>query len=334
MDFEKTYQHEQRFLAITSLYPEEFDILFEAFEPRWRQEYKHFTFRGNRRKKPLTSKQLESPTKTLPTNRLKLFFVLYLYKVNPLQDVAGATFEMDQGQVSRWKNVLTPVLLQALKDLKLNAARNTEELIRLFRDRQRSKPEAEQSQSLHLDATERTIQRNSDYETQKNDYSKKQADHTVKNSVICDEHQFVHFLGPTWRGAVHDKKMIDNEITDLNHTVMENQWLSKDLGYQGYQPEGVHLLEPFKASSNNPISETEKQFNQWISSIRVVVEDAIGGTKRLRSAFERIRKFSTQKADQIIQVATGLHNLRVSKRKDSYTASASCVRAQLLILNT
>lgn len=43
MKFDKIYQHDTQFLSVTSLLPEEFDVLCEAFKPRWMQWYKHFT---------------------------------------------------------------------------------------------------------------------------------------------------------------------------------------------------------------------------------------------------------------------------------------------------
>lgn len=284
MKFDKIYQHDTQFLSVTSLLPEEFDVLFEAFKPRWMQWYKHFTFRTKRRNMPLTVKQLYSPTKTLPSDERKLFFILYLYKVNPLQDIAAATFDMEQSQVSKWRKVLTPILLQSLEDLGLQAARSTEDLIRLFRSRQRQQDDAQpppqrDGNSLHLDATERPIQRNLDYATQKHDYSGKQGGHTAKNSVICDEQQFIHYVGPTWRGAIHDKAMIEGELPDFSAACFDQLWLSKDSGYQGYQPPGVHLLEPYKAFRNRPLTNIRKEMNAWISSIRVVVENAIGGMK-------------------------------------------------------
>lgn len=331
MKFDKVYRHDKQFLSITSLLPEEFDALFKAFEPRWLQWYKHFTSRMTRRNKPLTARQMHSTTKTLSSSQRKLFFILYLYKVNPLQDVAAATFEMDQGQVSKWRKILTPVLLQSLQDLGLQAARDTEGLTRLFRGRQRDRRDRPEGggDSLHLDATERPIQRNRDYSTQKHDYSGKRGGHTVKDSVLCDEEQFVHYVGPTWRGAIHDKAMIEGELPDFGAACFDQMWLSKDSGYQGYRPEGVHLLEPDKAFRNRPLTGIQKEMNAWISSIRVVVEDAIGGMKRLRAASETIRKFSSGKADQIIRVASGLHNLRVRSRQQTYTLATSCVRANL-----
>lgn len=56
----------------------------------------------------------------------------------------------------------------------LQAARSAEELVGLFRSRQRQKSAENRSESLHLDATECPIERNLDYSTQKHDYSGKQ----------------------------------------------------------------------------------------------------------------------------------------------------------------
>lgn len=332
MDFDKLHHRQEQFLALTSLYPSEFDLLFKAFLPRWEQWFKHHNFQQKRRAKPLTAKQLARPTTTLPTPEEKLFFVLYLYKTHPLQQTAAATFDMSQAQVSRWKKVLTPLLVRTLRDLDLHAAENTEELIDLFRRRQQQAPVERRAESLHLDATERTIQRNLDYATQKLDYSGKQRVHTIKNSVVCDERQFVHFVGPTWRGAMHDKSMIAEELPGLDHPVFDELWLSKDSGYQGYDPPGVHLLASLKAFRNHPLTPEDQKWNSWVGSIRVVVENAISGIKRLRACAERHRKFLQHRAHQTIRIATGLHNLRVQYRPDSYLKADSCVCANLFSL--
>ncbi|MEL7422723.1 MAG: transposase family protein [Bacteroidota bacterium] len=329
MMFEKAYSNDKQFLALTSLLPNEFDLLFTAFEPRWLKWYKHYDFRMKRRQKPLSARQLSRPTKTLATNKLKLFFVLYLYKVNPLQEAAALTFEMNQGQVSRWRKVLTPIVLHCLEDLDFQAARDAGQLIHLFRNRQNKRQDTQRSESLHLDATERPIERNLDYNTQKCDYSGKQHDHTVKNSVVCDEFQFIHFLGDTWRTTVSDATIITQEIPKLTAPCFDQLWLSKDAGYQGYRPNGVHLLEQSKGFRANPLNTIQKEMNSWISSIRVVVENAINGMKRLRATKDRLRGFCLKKADQIIALAAGLHNLRVHCRINSYTLDTPCVRANL-----
>lgn len=277
---------------------------------------------------------MNSPTKTLRSSRQKLFFILYFFKVNPLQEVAAATFVMNQSQISRWRKVLTPILLAALKDMGLHAARNTDELTRLFRSRQRQTEPSDQVGSFHLDATERPIERNLDHTAQKNDYSGKQHGHTTKNTVICDEKQFVHYVGPTWRGAVHDKAMVDMEELDLSAAEFNELWFSKDSGYQGYRiPGQVHHIEPYKAFRGKPLTAIQKEMNKWISPIRVIVENAIGGIKRVRLGAEKLRHFIQDKADQIIDVATALHNFRVRHRQ-GYAQPHTCMHAILTPFHT
>ena len=61
--------------------------------------------------------------------------------------------------------------------------------------------------------------------------------------MVCDEFQFIHFAGFTYRGAISDKAMIEEELPDfkgLEHPFLP---LTKDKGYQGYNPEGVYIFE-------------------------------------------------------------------------------------------
>ena len=175
------------------------------------------------------------------------------------------------------------------------------------------------------------MQRNTDQEAQKFDYSGKKGGHTLKNSVLPDEFQFVHFAGFTHRGAIHDKTMAKDEIPDLNVLKEYELWFSKDKAYQGYQPEGVNFLEPFKAKRNHPLKDWQKRFNKWVSSIRICSEHAICGIKRCRILKEKLRYFDSTFRNQIFLVACGLHNLRVTRRKTSYANGASRIRARMSI---
>lgn len=333
MNAKKIYNNPIQFLAITSLKAEEFDLLLPPFIHRWQQWYKHYDFKMKRRKKPLSATTAQAVTKTLTSDMEKLFFILYIFKSNPLQQVAAATFDMDQGQVSKWIKVLLPILAAAIKDLHLQPARNMEELISLFRDRQQrddiDPQQNTQVQTLNADATERPIGRSVDYEVQRKDYSGKQKQHTVKNTVVCDEYQFIHFLGPTWRGAIHDKRMVEQELPDWSDLDIADIWLTKDTGYLGYNPTGVILLEPFKALRNNPLTDLKKQINTQVSSIRTVVEHAIGGMKRLRLVSEKWRSSVGQRIDKAMCIAAGLHNLRIVHRKSSYIDAYARTGARL-----
>jgi len=160
------------------------------------------------------------------------------------------------------KSVVEPILEQTIIDLHLQPAQTMDELIKLFRLRQEknTKSQCGSVESLYLDVTERRIGRSCDYETQAKGYSGKQGTHTIKDSVINDEWQFIHFAGQTFRGAIHDKKMVTIELPNLSALSKWSLFFSKDKAYQKYEPEGVQCLAPFKATRNNPLNNVQIKF--------------------------------------------------------------------------
>ena len=331
MDVQKLLKNKKQFLALTTLEVEEFEELLPYFSARWRQFIKHFDFRKKRRKKPLTGPQIENATQLLKLDLEKLFFVLYFFKNGHIQESLAAQFQMNQGHISRWIKLLLPILEKSIKDLHLQPARSMPELVKLFRNRQRNDTlsNCESAESLHLDARERMIQRNVDSKAQKQDYSGKKGTHTVKNSVINDEYQFIHFVGLTFPGPTSDKVMADLELSDFSMLQKWKLWLTKDKGYQGYQPQGVHLLEPFKAARNKPLTDLQKEYNSWLSSIRIVGEHVMSGIKRCRIVKDELRYFSATFRDKLFLIACGLHNFRVTRRKNTYNQGALYVRARI-----
>ena len=59
----------------------------------------------------------------------------------------------------------------------------------------------------------------------------------------------------------------------------------------------------------------EKVLNRIFSSVRVVVEHSIGGVKRCRIVKDILRLTKEGISDRVMEIACGLHNLRVSFRK-------------------
>jgi len=339
MDIAKIYENPKQFQTITGLTTDEFATLLGPFTHRWQQWYKHHDFGMRRRRKPLSARAYQNNTRTLPTVIDKLFFILYVYKNNPLQQTSAATFHMDQGQVSKWVKILPSILEEALKDLGLQPARDADGLARSFRYGSQSVQDQDEIQTLNLDVTERPIGRSTDHQTQRHDYSGKQKQHTVKNSVLCDrrpgdEYRYIHFLGDTWRGAIHDKKMADYELPHFQMEGLDQLWLAKDTAYESYCPEGITLLEPFRARRNKPLTQLQKKINTWVSSVRIVVEHAIGGLKRLRIVSEKWRSRVDGRLDQAINIAAGLHNLRTVMRRTSYQGATSRKRARLEIFRS
>jgi hypothetical protein len=321
MNINKILDTPTQLIALTSLTRNEFDKFFPIFKEEWRKWYKHYDFHFKRRTKPLTAIQIQTPTRTLPAVKDKLFFVLFPFKNNHLQQALAAAFDMEQSQVSIWLKVLEPLLQITLKKMGINPARNADELAKMFRSRQdenNTKIDKPKVRTMSADGTDRTIGRSTDYEIQKLYYSGKHHQHGVKNTIIADEYQFVHFVGCTFPGARHDKAIADEEIADFTDECYRDIWLAKDSGYQGFQPAGVHLLEPFKATKNNPLNQFQKDFNHWVSRVRITVENAIGSIKRCRLVKEKWRGKILERIDRCMEIAAGLHNLRIVTRKTTY----------------
>lgn len=333
LNIEKILNNERQFKALTSLTLEEFEALLRPFRHRWYQYHKHYTILGKRRKKPSSARAYQNNTRTLSTVETKLLFILLFFKTNSIQQQLAAEFDMDQGHVSRWIGLLLPLLHQAIVDCHCQAAHNMDELIRLFRQRQAPPPndqgQSQDIQVLNLDVTARPIGRKVDDEAQKVDFSSKHHGHRIKNTVLCDEYQFIHFVGPTWHGSTHDKAMAVEELPHLGPLKCYNLWLGKDKGYQGYQPKGVHLLEPIRAARGRPLTKFDKEYNAWVNSIRTVVEHAISGIKRLALLAQPMRYWRHRLRDQFFQIGCGLHNLRVRFRRHAYARGAARMRASL-----
>ncbi len=58
----------------------------------------------------------------------------------------------------------------------------------------------------------------------------------------------------------------------------------------------------------------ERWLNRIISGVRIVVEHAIAGVKRCRIVRDVLRLRRAGISDRVMEVACGLHNLRVSCR--------------------
>lgn len=59
----------------------------------------------------------------------------------------------------------------------------------------------------------------------------------------------------------------------------------------------------------------DKLLNGILASGRVVVEHVIAGVKRCRIVKEELRLTSAGISDRVMEIACGLHNLRVSYRR-------------------
>ena len=138
----------------------------------------------------------------------------------------------------------------------------------------------------------------------------------MKNMTLCDATQYVHFLSATEGGRMHDKKLADEYALRLP----AGSVLRQDLGLLGHAPAGVVVEMPHKKPPKRALTFSQRLYNHLLSPLRVVIEHAHSGIKRLRMAQDPLRLRGEWVRDTVMAVACGLHNLRVVSPQRAYLA--------------
>jgi len=310
--YENLKDKPKAFRAFTGLDLEEFQILLQAFTVAWERytqqhylppEVRQRDYGGGRKARLATCEE-------------KLLFILVYVKTYPLQEVLAFHFDMSQGQACHWIHVLSEVLRLALGELGRLPERDPQkvkELLETYMDESQQYEAATEleMENFAIDGTERQRQRPKDQEKQRRFYSGKKKTHTVKNNLIVTlGKRRVEYLGCTWEGKKHDKKICDEE----GHEFPEGSTLYKDTGYQGYEPAGVHTRQPKKKPRGGELTIEEKEQNSLISRIRIIIEHVICGVKRCRIVKDVFRNTRDRFADIVMEIACGLHNFRTAYR--------------------
>lgn len=288
------------FLALTGYTRKEFDALLLHFETAFLTRMRTHCVDGKPRSKRRYSSYRNSP---LPHITDKLFFILVYLKTNSLQTIQGVLFALTQPKANQWIYCLLPLVQQALTATGEMPARTMDEVVW----------ESEATLYFH-DGTERPIQRPRDATEQRQHYSGKKKQHTVKNNVLNDAECKIRFLSVTAEGKKHDKKLADESAYHLP----AGSQLVQDTGFQGFTVPEVHIVQPKKKPRGQLLSDLDKHCNQWIGSLRVRAEHAIGGVKRYRIVKERIRNWKVGFKDTVLAICCGPHNFRLNFRPWHY----------------
>ena len=231
----------------------------------------------------------------------KLFFILLYLKCYPTFDLAGLLYGVDRSQTQRWVKVLLPVLEEVLGwQLVLPQRRigTLEEFIQHF-------PAVK---DVFVDGTERPVQRPQQAKAQREHYSGKQKDHTLKNLIVSDEHKRILCLTPTKPGARQDYYRFKQ--SGLGEVIPDDVGVWVDLGFVGIAKDYPRLgvVIPHKSSKNHPLTPLQKAENRVISALRIYIEHAIAGVKRFRCLTDPYRNKGIVLADKFMLIACGLWN--------------------------
>lgn len=231
----------------------------------------------------------------------KLIFILMYVKIYPTYDVLSALIGMDRAQCCRWTHILLPALEEALNYQVTLPDRK----IASMDEFKRQYPNL---QDVFIDGMERPIQRKGTPKSQRKHYSGKKKQETRKNIVLTDENRQILCLSNTKRGRRHDKRLSDN--IGLQH-LPEDVTLWADTGFAGTQHIHSQTMMPKKKRKNKPLTQEIKSENQTISGVRILVEHAISGLKRMGSVSGKYRNTTPNFDDSLTLVSAGLWNLHL-----------------------
>ena len=300
MDMERVFSKPRLLRALTSLDAGEFARLLAAFEQEIQARRSQVNRFGQVRQR---APGATGNPGVLSTPKARLFFVLFYFKCYPLQEVMGVLFGLSQPQVCLWIGRLTPLVNAALGRELVLPARRPADLEKLLSD-------VPALRLLILDGAERPIRRPKDKQRKKDDYSGKKKAHRQKNLLLSSHERRVVYLGPTSPGSVHDKTLADESHLSLPPDAVVLQ----DTGFQGYAVAGAQTYQPRKKPRGRDLPTYSLAINKVISRVRIGVEHAIAGVKRCRLVADTFRNLRAGFVDAAMEVACGLHNLRVAAR--------------------
>lgn len=306
--YQKWLKNPTRFVAMTGYRIELFLELLPYFEKAHQQYFSRYNINGKKKKE--YRKFVIYSNSPLPTVKDRLAFILSFKKLNPIQEQHADWFGMTQKQCNEFIHSLTLVLEQGLADACVMPATTEKELA--------EKLDIEGEMMLLHDGTEREIPRPVDDEKQKENYSGKKKKHTLKNGLIVSTMCLILFVGATVSGATHDKKIAEQQYLHALSNAKAKIILWQDTGYQGFAPNGVKIIQPQKKPRGKELTQVQKDGNKLISTVRIMVEHAIGSTKRYRIVKDECRLRKNKYPYKVFAICAALHNFRIERIPFNY----------------
>lgn len=243
----------------------------------------------------------------LATDRQKLFFILFYYKVYPTFRLAQILFCLDKRNCQLWKHRLETILFQALGyELHLPQVKT-----RLLSQVIAVCPALRQ---CLVDATERPLRRPQNSHDQAFFYSGKAHSHTVKNQLLVHPStKRILAVSKTVEGKRHDKKLLQDDGLFL-HAPPQATILG-DSGYQGAQTINplIRFVSPYKKPRRGLLSQAAKTTNRRLASIRVRVEHVFAYLKHFNILAHTFRNHPLQAHLPFVNLAC-VYNFTITHR--------------------
>lgn len=244
ISYKKIKEMPSTFIRLFGVSVKEFEILIQKIDSQWAENLKKTYKRPGRNFK-------------LPLEDMVLMLLLY-YRSYVTQLFVGYLFGIDDSRVCRIIRKLEPVLAKVMA-IKKEHRLNPQEI-----------------ESIIIDATEQPCERPK--RKQSKYYSGKKKRHTLKTEIRVTKDGMIVHVSKTKPGSVHDFILHKSEKPILRKETRAYV----DSGYQGLDKLHKNTEYPYKKSKTHSLTHEEKEYNQGLSRVRVIVEQTFAKLKTFK----------------------------------------------------
>lgn len=250
-------------------------------------------------------------TGTLQSPKEALFFILFFFKTGLTLQQMGILFNISDTCALDHINRNKKYLLAALKEMNCLA-------LGLFNNSKEAFEKAfEGVEEIYIDATEIRVVRPENEEIQKDLYSGKKKQHTVKCMVFSDANKKIIYVSECVKGTMFDSKLFDKIANNFN---FKDKTIWVDTAFIGLKKSliNTNIKVPIKKKQGQELSANDKSYNRYISSNRVLIEHVMSDIKRYAILKNKSKMLNFNSTSEIVAICAGLCNLTNSGKKFNY----------------
>ena len=301
--YQELSQKPRIFKSLTGTTIEEFDEWLEKTYPVWqRQEQERLT-------RPDRVRAIGGGRKYELKFRAQLLMTLVWLRLYLNTEALGDFFGVDKATVSRNSRRV----LKALREVgegtlgwpeppKRGEGKSVAEALTSYPDL-----------LAIVDATEQSVRRSSDDDTQRDHYSGKKKRHTRKTQIIVNEHGEIRHISRSTPGKMHDIKHFRG--SGAADEIPKEITVAGDAGYDGLGNDlpDHSVITAFKARRNHPLNEEQKLLNREFSSGRIGVENTLAHLQHFKILAYQFRHH-LDRYDDPFRAVVAIVNPRIKRR--------------------